>query len=632
MEREYVISSEESAEPGRYSFGRYEFLRAVFDWFADPEIEMVVLPKAAQIGWTTGFTGFVGSLIATDPCRILVVMPTQDEAEIWSKDRLEPNLSATPALRGRFSPAKSRDGNNRVLHKKIRGGALKIVGANSSTGLSSWPAKYALADEVDRYPLSAGGEGDPIALIRKRLQTWLRRGGKIGLGSTPKIEQTSIIWHYFELGDQQRRFVPCRHCDEWHAMEWENLRWEPDRPGTAAYYCPHCGVAWSDLDRLVAIARGQWRPTATPRDPRIRSGWIDGFLSPHVTHVELATQWLACETDEQRQAFVNLYLGRPWKVRGDAPEWQRLYDRRENWPANIVPAGVLFLTAGCDVQGGANARLEVRIWGWGRDKQSWLIETVVIPGDPGRPEVWARLDELIGRSWQHESGAEMKLARLAIDSGYATRDVEAWARRHGSHVMVVKGDNRGSSVVRAPSLDTTSGGKRRKGGLRPWMVPVSALKAQTYSWLRLEASVAGQAYPSGYIHLSTYCSDDEIKQLTAEQQVRVLKKGGFPVLEWQIIPGRRNEGLDCRSYSHAAAIAFGLDRFTPRQWDALAAPLRVEALPEAASQKGKNIKGEEAAGEVENRAEKAEVFPPAPRVSPPLSPRAKRRVIRSSFV
>jgi hypothetical protein len=40
MEREYVISAEESAEPGKYSFGRYAYLRDVVDWFADPDIEM----------------------------------------------------------------------------------------------------------------------------------------------------------------------------------------------------------------------------------------------------------------------------------------------------------------------------------------------------------------------------------------------------------------------------------------------------------------------------------------------------------------------------------------------------------------------------------------------------------------
>ena len=116
METGYVVSAEESAEPGLYSFDRYAYLREIFDSFVDPDIEMVVVPKAAQTGWTTGFTGFVGSVIANDPCRILIAMPTQDEAEIWSKDRLKPNLAVTPALRAKVRPAKSRDVEG-SLHK-----------------------------------------------------------------------------------------------------------------------------------------------------------------------------------------------------------------------------------------------------------------------------------------------------------------------------------------------------------------------------------------------------------------------------------------------------------------------------------------------------------------------------------
>ena len=116
METTYVISAEESAEPGRYSFGRYAYLRDAIDWFVDPDVEMVMAPKAGQTGWTTGFTGLVGSLVANDPCRILVAMPIQDEAEIWSKDRLKPNLAATPALRAKIRPAKSRDVEG-SLHK-----------------------------------------------------------------------------------------------------------------------------------------------------------------------------------------------------------------------------------------------------------------------------------------------------------------------------------------------------------------------------------------------------------------------------------------------------------------------------------------------------------------------------------
>ena len=57
------------------------------------------------------------------------------------------------------------------------------------------------------------------------------------------------------------------------------------------------------------------------------------------------------------QVFVNTVLGETWTQQGEAPDWQRLYDRRENYGIGTIPASGLFLTAGVDVQ---RDRIEVR--------------------------------------------------------------------------------------------------------------------------------------------------------------------------------------------------------------------------------------------------------------------------------
>lgn len=544
----------------------------MFDWFADPSIEMNALPKAAQTGWTAGFTGLLCSLIDNDPSRILVALPTQDEAEIWAKDRFEPNVRATPALRAKVAASKSRDGQNTIRHKRFAGGTLKIVGANSSTGLSSWPAKYAFCDEVDRYPLSAGGEGDPIALVRKRLQTWLSRGGKIGLGSTPKVEQTSIIWHYYLQGDQRRWRCDCQHCRAEQTLEWEHVKWDAGRPQGAAYYCPHCGTAWTDLDRLIAVAGGRWKATAEPSDPKIRSALIDGLLSPHVTVVEMATAWEACETDEQKQAFTNLYLGRPWRVAGEAPDWQRLHDRREDWPPNRLPAGVLFLTIGADVQ---KDRIEARVWGWGRGRQSWLIDRRIIMGDPAREEVWERMDSLIGETWTHASGAEMMIARTAVDSGYATAEVYRWCKRHGTRrTIAIDGRSNLAQTIGSPVLREVVGRKKSRAGAKVFPVGVNHIKPILYGGLRKDAPIDGSSYPDGYVHLSKAIADDaEIRQITAEELVTEKNSMGFARQVWKLIAGRRNEALDCWVYAYAAATSYGLERFGEAAWKSMEAAL-----------------------------------------------------------
>ena len=51
-----------------------------------------------------------------------------------------------------------------LSEKGFAGGFLTIVGANSPNDLASKPIRVILLDEVDRYPATAGTEGDPRGL------------------------------------------------------------------------------------------------------------------------------------------------------------------------------------------------------------------------------------------------------------------------------------------------------------------------------------------------------------------------------------------------------------------------------------------------------------------------------------
>ena len=94
------------------------------------------------------------------------------------------------------------------------------------------------------------------------------------------------------------------------------------------------------------------------------------------------------------RAFRNTILGETWMETGEAPDWQRLADRREAWSPGTVPERGLFLTAGADVQ---KDRIEVDVWAWGRGLESWLVDHLVLEGGPGDPACWQRLTELLGR-------------------------------------------------------------------------------------------------------------------------------------------------------------------------------------------------------------------------------------------
>jgi phage terminase large subunit GpA-like protein len=331
------------------------------------------------------------------------------------------------------------------------------------------------------------------------------------------------------------------------------------------------------------LAGGEWRPTAVSADPLTVGFHISSLYSPigWLSWERIARDWLLAQgSDEALRSFRNGVLGETWIERGEAPDWQRLYERREPWQQGTVPAGGLFLTAGADVQ---KDRIEVSVWAWGRGLESWLVEHLVLPGGPGAAAAWAGLDGLLGRTWPHERGARLGLARLGVDTGYEAPAVYAWARRKGIGQVVplkgVDGFNRAAPVIGPTYVDASEGGKRIRRGARLWTVAVATFKSETYRFLRLdrptdEALAAG--FPAGYVHLPQGADAEWVRQLVAEQLVTVKTRRGFTRLEWQKLR-ERNEALDCRVYARAAAWIAGIDRWSEERWRDLEAQLGVEA-------------------------------------------------------
>jgi phage terminase large subunit GpA-like protein len=299
---------------------------------------------------------------------------------------------------------------------------------------------------------------------------------------------------------------------------------------------------------------------------------------------DIARKWEAAAEDaDARKAFTNTVLGQSWSEEADAiPDWQRLYDRRETWPHAVVPERGLFLVAGADVQGD---RVEAAIWAFGRNLESWLVETVIIYGDPGAAATWLAVSELIGRTWEHESGRRMGLQRFAIDTGAYTASVYNWARSQDrSMVLPVKGlaSNDRLVPVNGPTrVEVLPNGERLKRGLNLWTVSTAFFKREFYRHLNLakptdEQIAAGLRYPSGYVHLSTGTGDETIKQMVSEQQVIVRSRTGFSVkTEWRQLRAR-NEALDCRVYARAAVWLAGADRWSEAKWRALEDQLGLE--------------------------------------------------------
>ena len=566
------LSSEASAEPGQWLTSRAEYQRGVMDAVSDPDVETVVVMSSSQVGKTEVVNNTVAYHIDQDPAPIMVVMPTERDAETWSKDRFAPMARDTPCLSGRISDPKSRDGSNKILHKRFAGGHLTIVGANAPSGLASRPIRILLCDEVDRYPASAGAEGDPVKLARKRTVTFWNR--KIVLVSTPTLKGSSRIETAYEESDRRRFWVPCPDCGRHQVLVWGQVRWDstPEhRPDTARYVCVHCNASWSDARRWQAVAAGEWR--AEDAFTGIAGFHLNEIYSSWVRLADMVRTFLSAKAggDEAMKTFVNTSLGETWIENGEAPDWQRLYERRGGCRYGVVPAGGLFLTAGADVQ---KDRIEISIWAWGRGLTSWLVEHIVIDGGPENAAAWAELSALLGKTWPHAYGSRLSLAKLAIDTGYEAPAVYAWARTAGfaqvAPVKGVEGFNRAAPVAGPTYVDATEGGRKVRRGARLWTVAGSSFKSETYRFLRLnpptdEEREAGAIIPVGYIHLPQGTDAEWIKQLVAEQLVTVKTRRGFTRLEWQKVR-ERNEALDCRVYARAAAWIAGADRWTEDKW------------------------------------------------------------------
>ncbi len=598
------LSQTASGEPGPWRTERTPYLKEIMDCLspANP-VEKVVFMKGAQIGGTEAGNNWIGYVIHHAPGPMLAVQPTVEMAKRWSKQRIASLIDSTPVLRERVKEARARDSGNTVQSKEFTGGILVMTGANSAVGLRSMPVRYLFLDEVDAYDFDVDGEGDPVSLASQRTITFANR--KIFLVSTPTIQGLSRIELEYDASDRRRWWVPCPECAEHQVLEEKHLQWPKDRPEEAMYFCAHCGVAIPSHRKPWMNARGQWRADA-PGVGKSAGFHLSGLNSPWLTWAQIAERKAAAKDDAAMKVYVNTIEARTWAESGEAPEWQRLYDRREDYRIGEIPEDGLFLTAGVDVQ---KDRLELEVVAWGRDRESWSIDYRVLQGDPVKPDVWRQLDAVMAETFTHASCVELSIMRLAIDTGYATQEVYDWVRKSSDRVIAVKGVDRLGAAIGTPShMDVTMQGKRKRRGLLVWPVGVSFCKSEFYGHLRKdkatdEQAQAGEKNPPGFCHFPKY-GEEYFKQLTAERLVTVKDKRGFPRREWRKLR-ERNEALDCRIYARAAASALGIDRFGEATWQRL-----EQAL----------------GGNVSRPTDTPE--PPKPTQTPPTT----RRVIKSSYI
>lgn len=549
------LSPEDSAEPGQWRTGRAEYQRGIMDAVTDARNRVVVMMMAAQVGKTQVMNNVVGYHIDRDPCPLLVVQPTLEMGHAWSKDRLAPMIRDTPTLRGRVKDPRARDSGNTLLHKRFPGGHLTISGANSPASLASRPVRKVLLDEVDRFPPSAGSEGDPVTLAYRRTTAFWNK--QMVLCSTPTVKGISRIESAYEESDKRVFLVPCKDCGQYMELTWERVVWDTEgegqakehKPETAAIVCgnPDCGVIWTDADRYRAISKGFWEATAEFHGTA--GFFLNALYSPWLKLEEIVREFLEAKGKPERlKTFVNTMLGQTWEDQGETVGGGPLYERRE--PYAGVAEGVKILTGGVDVQ---DDRFEIQVIGWGVGQEAWVVDYQVIYGDPSTVQIWQDLDDYLTKSFADTGPAKARfLQAVGVDTGgHHTQAAYDFCRgKHGRRVWALKG-------MAGPDrpIWPWKPSKNNIGKINLWTVGVDAAKESLYARLR-------QAEPGpGYIHFPLDLTPDYFDQLTAEKAVTKYFKG-FPRREWRLPDHKRNEALDTFVYAYAALsglIQMGLD-------------------------------------------------------------------------
>lgn len=546
-----VLVSESSSEPGRWRTDRAPYQRAIMDAFNQPGVNEIVVMASAQTGKSESELNMMGYAIDVDPGPILYIQPTEKTAEDYSKRRVAPMIAGCPSLRNKVNRAKGRDAENTITMKTFPGGSLTIIGANSPSDLSSKPVRYIFMDEIDRFPVSAGTEGDPIELAERRTETY-RHNRKIVKTSTPTIKGVSKIEKAYMKGTQEEWHTRCPHCGEYSYIRFDDVKFDIDKftdesgenhytVDNTRWHCPLCGEETGEYKTKRLPAKWVVKNERALQNG-VRSFHLNAFMSPWSDWKDIARKFLQAKKDpELLKTFHNTMLGESWEIRERTQEPERMYERREHYNAE-VPSGVLVMTMGVDTQ---DNRLEYEVVGWSRDEESWGIARGIIPGRPDSPGVWEELDDVLDREWKLKNGMRMRVLATFVDSGgHFTQEVYAECeRRRSKHVFAIKGES-GENKAYVRQMKTSA----RTADNAKFLVAVDCGKTSImYNMTVAEAGAKYMHFPIDY-----KCGYDMeyFKGLCSERTI-IKRRNGQTVIAWEKIY-ERNEPLDCRNYALAA--------------------------------------------------------------------------------
>lgn len=562
----------------------------------------VVMVVSAQSGKTETFMDILGERLDTAPVPVIFVGPSKQMLTEQLEPRIDDLMKNTP-LRDRLAP----EYKQKKTRKLINGVPLRLAHGGSSTALKSDPFGLALTDEADEMMSNVRGAGNPITLVDARGDSYadfvhavtstpsegtteVQYDEKSGLefwADTDQSEIKSTIWRLWLSGTRYHWSWPCPECEEYFIPRFSCLAWDkptdrstgrelPSTPAlakrTAHLVCPHCGSVIEEgpdgetkramNERGVYVAPGQWVGSdgivhGSPPETWTLSYWVSGLASPFVSWGDRAARYVEAVRSgdpETIKAMKNQGFGELYSPSiGNVPDWTEIQNLMLPYSKGDVPDGVLFLTAGVDVQ---KDRLVYVVRGWGYRQESWLIDHGEIWGETHYDQVWFDLADALEQKY-----GDHHIRRVFIDSGFRPGKPDAvpvhmvyeFAHRYARIAYASKGFDERRTPLTFSKIDVTPRGKQLKYGIDLAILDSDFFK----SWVHQRLS-----WPidePGAWHLHQEVDEDYCRQIVAES--RIKKPGGKAV--W-VARSKRNHYLDAEALAYAAAYMLGIQRTVNR--------------------------------------------------------------------
>jgi phage terminase large subunit GpA-like protein len=616
-----------SARRGQWQTSLTPYLRGPMEAYTDPMVREITVMSARQVGKTELVYNCLFYTIDADPADSLFIYPTKELAAFNNRRRFLPTLKRTPRVRRWLGQSPRDAGASELNFSRM---VLRFIGSNSESNMESYPYRNVLIDEHDRCaPDTLAQARETVKTFAESKIMKVSTPSEVGVGIDGEYNGTQVAVDDEDGGgtyqgtppaDRRRYVVPCPTCGEFHVRVFSLVRWEGGKTASKAavkngayMVCPRCESKILAADNLWQLQHGLWAPVprgasgaggATtnvilprklewdgqgsgvggPGAVELRGGTFD--LSPaemrYGEHVGFALTGLCSSLEANPygavaakwignggvmvRSFVNRTLGEAWAVKGEAADVKAIAARAGGYGIGEVPAGVLAITMGVDVQ---QDRMFVEVLGWGeRGEVCWMIECHEIARARGAN--LAELDALAKKVWVRQDGRKIGVRVLAVDSGKFTDEVYRWVMKWKpglavgegpTKVWAVKGEEGKRSPLPWRESSVTARADRAASAIGEGL-PLLIVNT-TYWKEHMLARLSGHA--EGEMHVDdwrfpTGVPKAYLMQITAEQLVRE-RRGGQMVTAWVLRPGRTaNHYGDCRVYGCAAADREGVRR------------------------------------------------------------------------